>query len=976
MAYQRHDKDNNAVNPGLLIDTNAYERHTAENALDAQPGSTTVGDDYGNQYKNWNADFIAHNENNEDKNPAVPLELATPSIYTGINRVQEVQTGTLATFTGGTGVVTVEGRWERRTVDDRFVKEAVWTAITEFSTASPQTYNTQPADTDYDIRFVSHAYDELGVNLYDATQSQHIYSVHSIVTHTDYTGTKKAGQTLNVYTATATGGIPPINYLIQLRFSNSGTGGWGENQNLASNLEPGEMVQYTIPDDKAGRYIQIRTRTRDNNGVDNQIYNQIWSTAPDSALQVADYLSVVGTTELSGELRVGQDLTITAVPTFSGGAPIVKYEYQWQMSDTGTGGWTGFSRPWTEYNPATIIGDNLTKSLDGTVTDKYIRLQARATDSTGEQVVAQGTVYGPVASEAPEVFANTAVVAPLGILEGAYRVNEVLNITAATFTGGAQPVTREVEIIATTPGRSTRNTSQILATFDDEATAGPMLYTLGHDHEHKLITVVTTATDAEGHKTIAPIPLFNKDSGAVLPYEPPMTLVSATQISGDIEPGSTIQITCAEYSGGIAPQKYHILARLANTPGGAYDQVTVKGNATPGQQYSYDIPADSDGKYLTVLTRVADNNRDTSETSVGYKQKFDIHDLGLLTNPPLTIDTFTAFTGDVTPGSTIDITSGVISGGVGSLSYSVNIATYQADGTTHIEDIEVANPAAPSTAYQYTIPPALHGRVLKLRTDVSDEANQSVASIADMGQVTTPPLLVTQPTQNFGLVAPGSLITIKSAVVTGGYGTITHKLVASDSNDPSVPGIVIEENATPNTNYDYRVPTSGWENRYAYVRTEATDEVGNTATSRTDLGKVLTPASPTANGPRYAEVQYSSDLDVVPNYKLGQVLRVGNTITMTVSEYFGGATPYRYDLSYWRIYAKKGGASTTVYESPLNQPPGSSVTFTIPQSLLGDYLKVNFYLYDRLLTSHKKSFNMYTGDPPNSYLEGVIGPAL
>lgn len=62
--YVRHDVDNVEVAGGLLSE-NAYARHDESNADEVpQPTSTTVTDDYGNQYKNWNADYVAHDVSN------------------------------------------------------------------------------------------------------------------------------------------------------------------------------------------------------------------------------------------------------------------------------------------------------------------------------------------------------------------------------------------------------------------------------------------------------------------------------------------------------------------------------------------------------------------------------------------------------------------------------------------------------------------------------------------------------------------------------------------------------------------------------------------------------------------------------------------------------------------------------------------------------------------------------------------------
>ena len=388
-AFVRHDTNNDLV-AGGLSGQNAYVKHDASNADDPdQPTYATVTDPFGNQYKNWNGDFVPHNANNEDKNPAVPLVIATTTSYTGINRVQEVQSATMATYTGGTGTVVVEGRWERQSVTGRLSRSSVWTPITEYSTDATQTYTTQPGDADYDIRFVTHAYDDLGVNLFDYSDTHHIFSVHTITSQTTYTGIKKVGQTLNIYAATATGGIPPINYLLQARFSDSGTGGWGENQTLKANLDPSEMVTYTIPVEQAGRYVQIRTRTRDAGGSDSAVYNQIWSTAPDSALQIAAELTIATEAQISGEAYANQTLTGTAA-TYTGGYSTVTVESKFVCRENPSDMWhdcTPFSTETTQtYTP-----------LESEV-GKELGFMTRAVDGVNYNVVSIAGPVGPVAA--------------------------------------------------------------------------------------------------------------------------------------------------------------------------------------------------------------------------------------------------------------------------------------------------------------------------------------------------------------------------------------------------------------------------------------------------------------------------------------------------------------------------------------------------------------------------------------------------
>ena len=290
MPYRRHDINNNPVDPGLLIDINAYERYTEENALDTQPTSETVTYE-GNSWKNWNSGYIRHGINGEDLNPDVPITITSEATIVGLTstatRVGETVTGNMATFSGGQGSLTIEGRVFIDKGGDH-ADLSNWTAATEYSTANPQTYTPAADEVGKELVFVSRAVDTTGVTAISiAGDFINIFPVVSVVSATSFTGTKKVGETLQITTATGAGGIPPLNYLVQLRFSDTGTGGWGDNQNLAGNLTAGQVVSYTVPAEQEGRYIQIRTRIRDNGGQGgSSVYDQIWSTAPGSTTQV------------------------------------------------------------------------------------------------------------------------------------------------------------------------------------------------------------------------------------------------------------------------------------------------------------------------------------------------------------------------------------------------------------------------------------------------------------------------------------------------------------------------------------------------------------------------------------------------------------------------------------------------------------------------------------------------------------------
>ena len=65
--YQRHDENNTPEGTGLL-EENSYDRHDEDNVDEVNPGHTIATDAYGNQYRNWNADYVKHDVNN---NPVV-----------------------------------------------------------------------------------------------------------------------------------------------------------------------------------------------------------------------------------------------------------------------------------------------------------------------------------------------------------------------------------------------------------------------------------------------------------------------------------------------------------------------------------------------------------------------------------------------------------------------------------------------------------------------------------------------------------------------------------------------------------------------------------------------------------------------------------------------------------------------------------------------------------------------------------------
>lgn len=414
MAWQPHDSSNadRAVSPyedrnvsndviGNTNTENAYVRNDEANAAeDPQPGYNSVTDDFGNQYKNWNANYVRHGINGEDLSPAVPISIDSEASIAGLTstatRVGQDVTGTMATFSGGQGALTIEGRFFIDKGGDH-ADLANWTAATEYSTANPQTYTPAADEVGKELIFVSRAVDTQGVTAISIAEDFiNIFPDVTAVSATTFTGIKQVGATLDITTATGAGGIPPLNYLIQLRFSDTGTGGWGDNQNLAGNLTAGQVVQWTIPEDKAGKYVQIRTRIRDNNGLDNTVYKQVWSIAPGSTTQINDKMTSTGDNgTITGTFQVGQTIAGDALPTFNGGTAPFNYAVKFQSSADGSAGWTDLGGPFADVGE-TLDPNEKTYVLQPADEAKFIRMQTEVTDATGASVIRAGTVYGPV----------------------------------------------------------------------------------------------------------------------------------------------------------------------------------------------------------------------------------------------------------------------------------------------------------------------------------------------------------------------------------------------------------------------------------------------------------------------------------------------------------------------------------------------------------------------------------------------------
>ena len=146
----------------------------------------------------------------------------------------------------------------------------------------------------------------------------------TIATGTSYTGVVKAGEELTITGATALGGVAPVQYLIQVRLSPTGSGDW-TNTNVNTSNTAGKVATYTLPSDSAGKYLQVRTRIRDNNGGTG--YVQLFSTAPGGNPQIVAPVTVATAISYTGFVKVGKELAVTGA-TGTGGITPLRYQTQ------------------------------------------------------------------------------------------------------------------------------------------------------------------------------------------------------------------------------------------------------------------------------------------------------------------------------------------------------------------------------------------------------------------------------------------------------------------------------------------------------------------------------------------------------------------------------------------------------------------------------------------------------------------------
>ena len=153
-------------------------------------------------------------------------------------------------------------------------------------------------------------------------------------------------------------------------------------------------------------------------------------------------------TNTTGSNTLGSTLSGT-LATYIGGQEPVTIEYQWQRSDSSSGGWSGITA-WTTQTDSTPSTQTYTTVLADN--QKFVRLASKATDAGGNVAYGSGNSVGPM--EAATIGVSQAT----KISNGTY-VNppyvygfETISVVPATFTGGFGTLTQEYRLQKKDPG--------------------------------------------------------------------------------------------------------------------------------------------------------------------------------------------------------------------------------------------------------------------------------------------------------------------------------------------------------------------------------------------------------------------------------------------------------------------------------------------------------------------------------------------
>ena len=278
-----------------------------------------------------------------------------------------------------------------------------------------------------------------------------------------------------------------------------------------------ETTQLDIKHDGSGGFTFPKTR-----GVDRvAVYSEDFSTfyreyqfsaisgGPTLTRTVASYPSAeesvaFGTAaSISGTAIVGQTLTATAA-TFTGGKGTVTTNLIFQVSDTGSGGWSFLAG-----NPGTASGGTATYTITGAEDGKYIRASYQVTDDEATHS-SNSSGTGPIAQTFAYRAANADLTYTVTVVNTAAEGDPAVNVYALNGTNQ--------QAVALSVGES--------VAFDFSAVASAHPLALFTDSTKSTPVTVGVETGGTGNSTL----LFTPVVAATLSYQ----CINHANMGGDI----------------------------------------------------------------------------------------------------------------------------------------------------------------------------------------------------------------------------------------------------------------------------------------------------------------------------------------------------------------------------------------------------------------------------------------------------------
>jgi len=290
-------------------------------------------------------------------------------------------------------------------------------------------------------------------------------------------------------------------------------------------------------------------------------------------------LTLVTAPTLSGDAIVGATITATKA-VYSGGVPPVEVQSQFQISDNGTGGWSGVDAWGTDEAGTHYIGPD--------DVGKFFRVAGRAVDSSEEGISKAETLMsfsellGPVEAPEPEYEdpreATKAIYSDLNV----YEVGEEMEAFSATWRDG-NPDTQTY-----------RSRWQTRATADDSWVNGAWT---NHSNQQTKFTHELTELGQVRFQSQCrdaswdPVKQVNSFA-AVKTITAADMVVEAPTLFGEPYVGETITCSRPNVTGGIPPYTYSYMWMDSNG----------KSNSNTATVLEYDV-----GKMMSCYVTVTDS---------------------------------------------------------------------------------------------------------------------------------------------------------------------------------------------------------------------------------------------------------------------------------------------------------------------------------------------------------------------------------